>query len=243
MEGSWGRTWGAPKSTKCTKTVTISWQSKLFWICPKWLKWSFSGLDGHLKGDMSQIKSWRGLGVAHEVNQNAPKWTKMDQNGHHGMFQICPEWLIWSFSWFPGHLRGNRIQNKGLWGCTWGAQKGTKISQYGPKSSPDNWGKICYFNVMQCNCDHFCGILVHLTSNPMPFYYLIGLLSPFKCPSSPEKDYISHSGQFWNNLLCHAMVTILVHLYPFWCILVHLICNPMTPPWLLLTTIPFQVSM
>ena len=37
----------------------------------------FSGLNGHLKGDSSQNKSSRDLGVTHEVHQNAPKWTKM----------------------------------------------------------------------------------------------------------------------------------------------------------------------
>ena len=37
-------------------------------------------------------------------------------------------------------------------------------------------------------------------------------------------------------------VTILVHFYPFWCSLVHLMCDPMTPLWLALTLFPFQVS-
>ena len=63
-----------------------------------------------------------------------------------------------------------------------------------------------------------------------PLHDLIGLISPFKCPSNPEKDHIGHSGQIQNSLLCHAMTTILVHFYPFWCIQVHLTCNPMTPP-------------
>ena len=34
-----------------------------------------------------------------------------------------------------------------------------------------------------------------------------------------------------------------MHVGAFWYILVHLMCNPMTPPWLVLTPIPFQVSM
>ena len=53
--------------------VAIAWQSKLFQIYSKWLIWSFSGLDRHLKGDMSPIKSWKGHGVACEMHQNAPK--------------------------------------------------------------------------------------------------------------------------------------------------------------------------
>ena len=57
-----------------------------------------------------------------------------------------------------------------------------------------------------------------------------------------EMDHISHSGQIQNTLLCHAMVTILVHVSPFWCILVHIMCNPMTPQWLALTHLLFQVS-
>ena len=40
-----------------------------------------------------------------------------------------------------------------------------------------------------------------------------------------EMDYISHLGQIQNTLLCHAMVTILVHVghhfSALWCILVH----------------------
>ena len=56
---------------------------------------------------------------------------------------------------------------------------------------------------------------------PWPLHDLYWLLSPFKCPFNPEEDHLSHSRQIWNNLLCHAMVTILVQFGAFWCILVH----------------------
>ena len=37
----------------------------------------------------------RGRGVAHEVHQNGPKWTKMDQNGHHFMTeQKCSKFVL-----------------------------------------------------------------------------------------------------------------------------------------------------
>ena len=37
----------------------------------------------------------RGRGVAHEVHQNEPKWSKMDQNGHHIMTeQKCFELVL-----------------------------------------------------------------------------------------------------------------------------------------------------
>ena len=45
----------------------------------------------------------------------------------------------------------------------------------------------------------------------------------------PEIDHIKHSGQIQNALLCHAMRTIMVHFGQFWCILVHTMCNRMTP--------------
>ena len=35
--------------------------------------------------------------------------------------------------------------------------------------------------------------------------------SPFKYLSNPEIGHICHSGQIQNSLLCHPMVTILVH--------------------------------
>ena len=58
----------------------------------------------------------------------------------------------------------------------------------------------------------------------------------------PEIDHIKHSGQIRNALLSHAMRTVMVYFGQFWCILVHTMCNPMTPLWLALTPPPFQVS-
>ena len=72
-----------------------------------------------------------------------------------------------------------------------------------------------------------------------PLNDFLWLLYPSKCPFM---DDISDSGQIWNTLLCHAMDNILVLFGAFWCILVHIMCNPMTPPWLALTPPPFQVS-
>ena len=148
-----------------TKMDSIAWQSKLFQICSEWLTWSFSRLDGYLKGEKSQKKSWRGHGVAYEVHQNAPKWVKINQNG-------CQSMTVQTVS---------------------------KLSSV--------------TNII------FSGLDGHFKGN----------MSQIKCPSYPEKDCISHSGQLWMSLICHAMATILVNSYLFWCILVHLICNPMTP--------------
>ena len=67
------------------------------------------------------------------------------------------------------------------------------------------------------------------------------LLPPFKCPFNPEMYHNNHSGQIRNTLLSLAMVTILVDSGALWCVLVHLMCDPMTPPWLALTPILFQV--
>ena len=92
MEGSWGCTWGAPK---CTKMATIAWYSKLFWIFPEWLMWSFSILDGHFKGYRSQHKSWWSHGVKHEGHENAPKSTKIHKNSHHSMIEHTVPNLSW----------------------------------------------------------------------------------------------------------------------------------------------------
>ena len=92
MEGSWGCTWGAPK---CTKMVTIAWYSKLFWIFPEWLMWSFLILDGHFKGYRSQHKSWWSHGVKHEGHENAPKSTKIHKNSHHSMIEHTVPNLSW----------------------------------------------------------------------------------------------------------------------------------------------------
>ena len=43
---------------------------------------TISGLSGHLKGQSNRSRSLRGHGVAHNVQQNATKLTKMHQNSH-----------------------------------------------------------------------------------------------------------------------------------------------------------------
>ena len=74
----------------------------------------------------------------------------------------------------------------------------------------------------------FCCILVHLGA---PHVQPHGpSMTCTKRPFTPEMGHISHSGQIRNTLLCHAMDTILMRFGAFWCILVHLMCNPMTPP-------------
>ena len=75
--------------------VTAPWLGKIFRICPAWLMRSISGVNGHLKGQMSQSKSYRGHGVAHEVHHNAPKCTKLHQNCFHSMTELCVLNLSW----------------------------------------------------------------------------------------------------------------------------------------------------
>ena len=94
---------------KCTKMVSIALQSKVFWISPKWLMWSISGVNGHLEGCRSQSKSWRGYGVAHEVHQNAPKkWiTLVTQD----KFEIlCSVMLWWQFWCILVHFGAPHVQ-------------------------------------------------------------------------------------------------------------------------------------
>ena len=80
---------------KYTEMVSIAWQSKVSRICPEWLIWSIYGLNGLLEEDRIQSKSLRGHGFTHEVHQNAPKWTKMHQKGHHSMTEQSISNLSW----------------------------------------------------------------------------------------------------------------------------------------------------
>ena len=81
-----------------------------------------------------------------------------------------------------------------------------------------------------------------LWATPQPLYDWFRLLSLFKGPFNPELDYISHSG--WNSKrFCSVMLGWPTdHFGPFWSVLVHLMGDPMTPPWLFLTPVPFIVS-
>ena len=91
----------------------------------------------------------------------------------------------------------------------------------------------------------FWSVFIHFGAIWCASYYVqphdpsMTSISPFKCPSNPEKDNKSYSTQIQISLLYHAMVNILVHFGH----LVHFMCNPMTPPWIVLTPKPFHVSM
>ena len=81
-------------------------------------------------------------------------------------------------------------------------------------------------------CHGMVTILVHLAicwctscATPWLLHDFLWFLSPFKCPLTPEKDHISHSEQIQNTLLRHDLFG---HFGAFWCILVHLMCDPMT---------------
>ena len=93
-----------------------------------------------------------------------------------------------------------------------------------------------------CILIHFGAFWCTPCSTPWPLHDLLWLLWSFKCPFTLEINHISHSGQIRNTLLCQAMVTSLVHFVPFLCILMRLMCDPMTPQWLALTPILFQIS-
>ena len=165
----------------------------------------------------------------------------MDQNGHHSITEQTVSNLSWVtymifllINWILERGKKSVEVMEGSWGCIWGAPKWIKFDQDGHRTMTDQTvSKLSWMTNM---------IFFWIRWTFERGYDLIWLISPLKCPSNPEKDYISHPGQLWNSMICHAMATILVNSYPFWCILVHLICNPMTPPWLLLTLIPFQVS-
>ena len=110
----------------------------VFWICPEWLIPFFSALDGRLKEDRSQSKSWRGHGIAHEVHLNAPKCTKMITIAWQSkVFLICPEWLSSSIFGLDGHCTWKRIGVTASHGGVTGSHmRCTKMHQNVPKWSP-----------------------------------------------------------------------------------------------------------
>ena len=62
-------------------------------------------------------------------------------------------------------------------------------------------------------------------ATPQSFHDLYWLLSPFMCPSNPEIDHISHSGQIQNTALsCYGD-----HFGPIWSILVHFSATHVQP--------------
>ena len=153
------------------------------------------------------------------------------------MFRICPECLIWSISWLNGHLKGDRSQNK-----SW---RGLGVKKWIILVTWDKFKTLCSVMLwwpFWCMLVHFGAFWCTSCATPWPHNDLHWLIYSSKCPFTPEIVHISHSGQIWNNLLCHAMDTILVHYGALWCILVNLMCNPMTPWWLAPTPTPFQVS-
>ena len=98
----------------------------------------FSGLNGHLKGDRSQYKSWRGHRVTHKMHQNAPKWSPYHDRAK--VFRICAEWLIWSFSGLNGHLKGDRSQYK-----PW---RGHGFTHEVHQNAPQFWSILVHFGAI-----------------------------------------------------------------------------------------------
>ena len=136
-------------------------------------------------------------------------------------------WIKWTLE------RGQESEQviETSWGSTWGAAKCTKMVTIAWQNKVF---QICpEWLMVRFGAPHVRSHDPSMTSS---------LSSSFKCPFTPEMDYISYSGLIRNTLLLHAMVTNLVLFGPFLCILMHLMCNPMTFPWLALTPILFQVS-
>ena len=116
----------------------------------------------------------------------------------------------------------------GSWGRTWGALKCTKMHQNGPK-----WTKIVV---------HFGALHVwtHDPSMACTDSYPLSRVHFIQ-----KKIILVTQDKFETLLLCHDIVNILVHFGQFGtylCILVHLMYDPMTPPWLILTWLlsPFK---
>ena len=150
----------------------------------------------------------RGHGVAHEVHQNGPKWTKMVTISWQSKSVSNLSWVTYMiFFWIKWTLERGWSQYK-----SWRGHGVThEVYQNAPKLTKED--QNCHPHV-----------------------------SPFKCPFNHKKDHISHSGQIW--YLCSVMIwwpfcSILVKFHAFLCILVHLIWDAMTPPWLALTFSPF----
>ena len=165
--------------------------SNLFWVT----MWSFSGLDGNLKGDMSLIKSWKGHGVAREMHQNATK-----------MVTIALQHI--EVTNFSSVVWASTLVHFGLFWCFFAHLMCDPTipctESYSLLSVQEIKKKITL--VSQDKFETYNGdqltILVHFG----PFWFtscvtsrhlndLIWLISPFKCRTFAEKDYISHSGR------------------------------------------------
>ena len=195
-----------------------------------WVRASYGGVIGH---------TWGALKCA-KMHQNGPKWTKIVHNGQYIMSeQKCFEFVLSNLSdlfmdnkkpWkgigvstthggaMELHMRCTimHLSQKKIILVTWEKFK----TVYSVMLWWPFWSIFIHFGAFWCASYHVQPHNPSMTS-----------ISPFKCPSNPEKDNKSYSRQIQISLLYHAMVKILVHFGH----LVHFMCNPMTPPWIVLT--------
>ena len=107
---------GSP--AKCTKMDQNILKWSLYHDTGKCFKFVLS--DSY---DLEQMETWKDGGVrashggvmgSHmrctKMDQNRPKWSPYHDISK--VFQICPEWLIWSFSGLNRRLKGDKSQYK-----------------------------------------------------------------------------------------------------------------------------------
>ena len=223
---------------------------------PLWSPWHFlhlSRVTNMIFFWITWTLEWEYLGVVGlhmrctKMNQNQPKWTKVDARTTEEKFvsSMCCNAIVTIFVafWCISQATPRSYMS---WSDSYPLPSVHLIQKKIIFDIQDKFETVCYTMLWR----PFWSIFIRFGAfwctsyaTPWPLRDFYWLFSPFKCPPNLEKYLVSHLGQIWNCLLYHAMVSILVHIGPFWWYLVHLMCDPMTPRWLVLTPIPFQMSM
>jgi len=189
--------------------LTIARQSKIFWICPEWLMWFISWLNGHLKGGQKSeqvMEGWWGH------TWGALKRSKLHQNGHHSM----TEQSVSNFS-----CVANMIDVRTSQGGVIGIQKWIILV------TQDKFKTLC--SVLLWGL--FWSILVHFGAHPVQPHD-----PTMTCTDSSTLPSV-HLLQKWIVLVTQDKFEILrsvMQWTPFWCIIMHFLtfwCTLCATPW------------
>ena len=175
--------------------------------------------------------------ISWQMYKNAPKCTKMDQNGNHIMTkQKCFEYVL-------RDLYDLLLDQMDTWKGI-----GVSTSHGGVIGSHIRCTKMHQNVSKRTKIDQNCGAFWCTSCvNPWPLHGLYWLLSPFKSPFYPEKDHISHSGQIRNTFALSWYSEHFGLFWSIWYIFVHFGAPHVWPhdpsmTYTDLTPIPFQES-
>ena len=152
----------------------------------------------------------RGCGVAHEAHQNGPKWTKMITISGQSKSTSNLSWVTYMiFIWLNDTWKGIEVRRS--YGGGHGIQKWIILV------TQNKFEKLCSVMLWR----PFWCILVHFGA-PHVWPHDPFMTFPDSYPLSSvhliqNEIILVTQDKFETLLLCHDMVTILVHFGPFWC--------------------------